>query len=262
MEWGMKPTPIFDLFGTLVEPQSWEHRPALALAEFLQADVEQTVAIIRRYQAQVEVGSIGRYDWLERICGHLHHRYGHTTADAMLAVMGRAQFDSHWFPSAHQELLQLCRSQGDTGVLSTVSYIGRWAASAWQLDDGRRVSVGVYSCDVHHRKPDPEIYRLTADLLRAEVHDCHFFDDTLECVAGAMAAGMPATLLLPRLGSTSRVMIDSGDTSKWAELTHDPLNVVELGELVSYRECKVDLPPTTLITVAADLVSAVNAVMA
>jgi hypothetical protein len=31
---------------------------------------------------------------------------------------------------------------------------------------------------------------------------------------------------------------------------------------VSYRECKVDLPPTTLITVAADLVSAVNAVMA
>jgi beta-phosphoglucomutase-like phosphatase (HAD superfamily) len=46
--------------------------------------------------------------------------------------------------------------------------------------------------DVHHGKPDPEIYLLAAERLHADPGDCVAIEDTTHGIAAARAAGMRA----------------------------------------------------------------------
>lgn len=60
-----------------------------------------------------------------------------------------------------------------------------------ELGDGRLVDQVVLSGDVGVAKPDPRIYRLTADALGlAPPGDCIFVDDLSVNVRGAVAVGM------------------------------------------------------------------------
>lgn len=51
---------------------------------------------------------------------------------------------------------------------------------------------GVFSCDIHLAKPDTEIYRFFCKKFALDPSECLFFDDRLENVEGAKAAGMNA----------------------------------------------------------------------
>lgn len=59
-----------------------------------------------------------------------------------------------------------------------------------ELGDGRLVDQVVLSGDVGVAKPDPRIYRLTADALGLAPGDCIFVDDLSANVRGAVAVGM------------------------------------------------------------------------
>ncbi len=48
----------------------------------------------------------------------------------------------------------------------------------------------VFSCEVGMVKPEPEIYRLAAEVLGVAPEECVFVDDVPSYVAGAMAVGM------------------------------------------------------------------------
>ncbi|AWK73356.1 HAD family hydrolase [Rhodococcus oxybenzonivorans] len=64
---------------------------------------------------------------------------------------------------------------------------GEWLR---ELGDGRLVDRVVLSGDVGVAKPDPRIYRLTAEVLGLEPRDCIFVDDLAVNVRGAVAVGM------------------------------------------------------------------------
>ena len=49
---------------------------------------------------------------------------------------------------------------------------------------------GVFSCDIHLAKPDPEIYRFLCKKYALDPSECLFFDDRQENVEGAKSAGM------------------------------------------------------------------------
>lgn len=52
----------------------------------------------------------------------------------------------------------------------------------------------VISCDVHHVKPEPEIYRCLFDKYGLKPEECFFADDKPENVEGATRVGMAATV--------------------------------------------------------------------
>ncbi|MCQ4121439.1 HAD-IA family hydrolase [Rhodococcus tibetensis] len=64
---------------------------------------------------------------------------------------------------------------------------GEWLR---ELGDGRLVDRVVLSGDVGVAKPDPRIYRLTAEVLGLQPRDCIFVDDLGVNVRGAVAVGM------------------------------------------------------------------------
>ncbi len=51
---------------------------------------------------------------------------------------------------------------------------------------------GVFSCDIHLAKPDPEIYRFFCQKYALDPSECLFFDDRPENVEGAKSVGMNA----------------------------------------------------------------------
>lgn len=58
-----------------------------------------------------------------------------------------------------------------------------------------RIDEPVFSCSVGVAKPDPRIYRISADRLGVEPGECLFVDDQPPFVEGARAAGMDAVRL-------------------------------------------------------------------
>jgi putative hydrolase of the HAD superfamily len=74
----------------------------------------------------------------------------------------------------------------------------------------------IRSDEVGLRKPDPEIYRLTAKRLDVQPEECVFVDDLLQNVEGAAAAGMHAFVhrnaefTVPRLEKTFSLELRSG----------------------------------------------------
>jgi epoxide hydrolase-like predicted phosphatase len=72
------------------------------------------------------------------------------------------------------------------------------------------VDVVVDSCLVGMRKPNPDIYRYTAELLGVAVDRCVFLDDAPGNVAGAEAVGMRAILVdldvAPALAELDKVL--------------------------------------------------------
>lgn len=53
---------------------------------------------------------------------------------------------------------------------------------------------GVFSCDIHALKPDPEIYRCLLDKYALDPRDCLFFDDVEENVSAAESLGIKGVL--------------------------------------------------------------------
>jgi len=83
-----------------------------------------------------------------------------------------------------------------------------------------RFSVVVDGQQVHHPKPDPEIYLLAAGLLGAAPANCIVFEDSHTGVAAALAAGMRVVGIRTTHGNLpgTSITVDnfrSGDLTSW-----------------------------------------------
>ncbi len=83
--------------------------------------------------------------------------------------------------------------------LAALSNHGREWAEFMQreFDFFRHFDQTIFSCDVHLRKPDPEIYRLTMTRLERKAEECLFVDDKKRNTDAAAELGMK-TLTLDR----------------------------------------------------------------
>jgi putative hydrolase of the HAD superfamily len=91
------------------------------------------------------------------------------------------------------ELIRVAREARAAGVRTAVlsNSLGREPYDPYAPYDLRGVfDVVVFSADLGIRKPDPEIFRYTLDLLGVAAHSCVFADDTEANLVPAHAMGM------------------------------------------------------------------------
>jgi len=92
---------------------------------------------------------------------------------ALLPEIKKAGHDLYYLSDNHKELGRY--------LVNTHSF--------FELFDG-----GVFSCDVHVRKPAAEIYRYLLEKYQLDPRECLFFDDKEENVAAANKEGMHGVL--------------------------------------------------------------------
>ncbi|HEX7354298.1 MAG TPA: HAD family phosphatase [Mycobacteriales bacterium] len=131
----------------------------------------------------LELGSLPNADFEARLAGRLFTRSGApVAADGLLARMF-ASFGEE--PDMYALLLRARQAGVRTALLSN-----SWGNDYPRDQFAALFDVAVISGEVRLRKPDPEIYLLTARHLGVEPAECVFVDDLPPNVAGAADVGM------------------------------------------------------------------------
>jgi putative hydrolase of the HAD superfamily len=140
---------------------------------------------------EVEVGIRSMRDFLKFVCTDVASSYGvrvdiHRLAESLVAAQEIR-------PEMIDLLAELADRQVTLGMLTNNSKEARawWNSGVLPLQVFRTV---IDSSDVGMRKPNPEIFAVTASRLGCEPGELLFFDDTEVNVAGAIEAGMVAHL--------------------------------------------------------------------
>ncbi len=136
---------------------------------------------------ELETGALGGRDFEQALADRLRTRDGAPVpAEGLLARM----FAGFAEEPAMVGVLRRARAAGLLTALLSNSWDNDYPREAWaELFDQV-----VISGEVGLRKPDPEIYLLTARRLGAEPAECVFVDDLPPNVRGAVAVGMVGVL--------------------------------------------------------------------
>lgn len=137
---------------------------------------------------RVETGRLSLADFVAIIAAELRTELG---PDVVLPDVGADDLDLYLHVPAHWPTVALARRLRADGYRLAIctNNVAEWRS--WrdslplQLFD-----VVVDSCEVGLRKPDPDIYRLTCDLLGVEPSEAVFCDDHPANVEAAEAIGM------------------------------------------------------------------------
>jgi epoxide hydrolase-like predicted phosphatase len=175
---------LFD-FGGVLTTSVWDSFAAFCRTEGLDPD---TVKNLFRTDPEaltdlrkLELGEMSEYDF-EQVFGR---RLGLADPDGLIVSMFAGMQPQ---PEMVQAVLDIRRSNLKTGLIS----------NSWSTDQYDRelltelFDVSVISAEVHLHKPQPEIYRLTAERLEVPTDQCLFVDDLRENCEGAEAVGMTA----------------------------------------------------------------------
>lgn len=131
----------------------------------------------------LEIGALAVPDFEHRLAERLRTRSGDRPAAAGLLTRMFAGFRQE------PEMVGVLRTARRHGVATAL------LSNSWGLDYPREgwdelFDVTVISGEVGLRKPDPAIFRLTADRLGVPPERCVFVDDLAPNVRGAVAVGM------------------------------------------------------------------------
>lgn len=116
-------------------------------------------------------------------------------AELRVALDGYGQAVNGWsmvFPDAVPTLLSLRKQGYRIGLLSNT-----WWAAAWHNSDlathglDNLLDVVMYTSELPHSKPHPEVFRIVSKLLEVDPAECIMIGDRLiDDVSGALGAGM------------------------------------------------------------------------
>ena len=177
---------LFD-FGGVLTTSVWDSFGAYCRTEGLDPDAvknlfktdPEAIADLRK----LEIGEMSEYDF-ERVFAK---RLGIDDPDGLIVSMFSGMQPQ---PEMVQAVLDIRNGGLKTGLIS----------NSWSTDHYDRellmelFDVSVISAEVHLHKPQPEIYRLTAERIEAPPDRCLFVDDLRENCEGAEAVGMTAIL--------------------------------------------------------------------
>ena len=154
-------------------------RSWLSPAEQLEAEINPVHAIER--------GEITVPDFEARLAAEIRRLDGHPVRTEGLLERMFASFET---AHAMNALVTRAKRHGIRTALLSNSWGNRYPRDGW--DD--MFDVVVISGEVGMRKPEPEIFALTADRLRVEARQCVFVDDLRVNVEAAGRLGMTAIL--------------------------------------------------------------------
>jgi putative hydrolase of the HAD superfamily len=182
---------VFDLFGTLIDDS-----PPDEYAHFLAETARRLSADPERFRTAWEANDVARYtgpieSCFESICAELGVGDYRDALDLRIERMRALLLPR---PDAVGTLRSLRERGFGLGMISNASseLSGLWAESAFEgLFDAT-----LFSADERMMKPDPQLYRRMADLLRVEPEDCVFVGDgAYRELQGAEAVGMRPILI-------------------------------------------------------------------
>jgi putative hydrolase of the HAD superfamily len=188
---------IVDWGGVLTERldlavRTWAEREGIDFDHYLQAmrrwlsPEEQLEAEINPIHA-IERGEITVPDFEARLAAEIRRLDGHPVrTDGLLGRM----FASFETAHAMNALVTRAKRRGIRTALLSNSWGNRYPRDGW--DD--MFDVVVISGEVGMRKPEAEIFELTAERLHVAASDCVFVDDLRANVEAAARLGMTAVL--------------------------------------------------------------------
>jgi HAD superfamily hydrolase (TIGR01509 family) len=198
-------TVLFDLDGTLVETESLKARSyAMAAAELRPGAIDQQAVIaaydtcIGRPREEVAQTLLDRFGLRDAATSQAASLGANSPLDAFIALRLRDYETMVKDPAVirRQELpyatalLRRLKREGYTTGLTTVSH----AAQAFLVLDALGIrgefDTIVTIDDVHHGKPDPEIYRIAMSRLVRAPAECVAVEDSAPGVQAALAAGV------------------------------------------------------------------------
>src|SRR4051812_27903223 len=175
---------VFDFGGVLTTPV-WDSFSAFCRTEGLHPDTvkklfktdPEALADLRK----LETGEMSEYEF-ETVFGK---RLGLADPDGLIDSMFSGMQPE---PAMVDAVRRLRNSPLKTGLLSN-----SWSTAHYNRELLLELfDATVISAEVHLHKPQPEIYRLTAQRLEVEPSECLFVDDLKENCDGAEAVGMTA----------------------------------------------------------------------
>jgi putative hydrolase of the HAD superfamily len=188
---------IFDLFGTLLYTAYTGTRETAI--RVLEAAGVPEADWLRGWRETFEAGARGELRTLrQRVVAGLAMAGVAQPEDALVdqvsgLLLGR------WYPQLYSDVrptLETLRERGfRTGLISNIRGDELPAFAVFDLDP--LFDMITLSCEVGLAKPDPAIYRLTAERLSLDPQECMFVDDVGAYLAGARAVGM-ATVFIDR----------------------------------------------------------------
>ena len=169
----MLTTPVWDSFAAFCRTEGLEPD---TVKNLFRSDPE-ALADLRK----LEIGEMSEYEF-ESVFGK---RLGLADPEGLIDSMFSGMQPE---PAMVDAVRQLRRSDLKTGLLSN-----SWSTTHYDRELLLELfDATVISAEVHLHKPQPEIYRLTAERLEVEPAECLFVDDLKENCEGAEAVGMTA----------------------------------------------------------------------
>jgi putative hydrolase of the HAD superfamily len=175
---------LFDFGGVLTTPV-WDSFAAFCRTEGLEPDAvkklfktdPEALADLRR----LELGEMTEHDF-EQVFAK---RLGLTDPDGLIVSMFAGMQPE---PTMVETVREMRRSGLKTALVSN-----SWSTDHYDRELLRELfDAAVISAEVHLHKPQPEIYRLTAERLEVDTRECLFVDDLRENCDGAEAVGITA----------------------------------------------------------------------
>jgi len=178
---------IFDFGNVLTlapDPQGWEK-----MRELCGLSPEAFKAAYREHRRDYDRGSMGGREYWRRVTAR--SELGEPFSEDLIRQL--ISLDARSWTRMNGPLIawaQLLRRQGlQTAILSNMpSDILRYINT--RLDGLALFAVKIFSCEVGRIKPEPEIYALCLERLRAAAEECLFLDDSAENVAAAARLGI------------------------------------------------------------------------
>lgn len=174
---------ILDMGGTLLRTENhplrhkWETRLGLAEGGLSRAVFESEAS------RRASIGLLPE----EGVWQHIQSRFGLSDEEMRELVSDFWSGDVVDVPLL--DFIRGLRPQFKTAILSNAYLTGRWAITT-KFGLAGAVDLIVISAEEGIAKPDPRIYRLTAERLQVKPDQCVFVDDVQENVRGAESVGM------------------------------------------------------------------------
>jgi putative hydrolase of the HAD superfamily len=220
---------IFDLFGTLVENLlAHQYRKILVeITTILSIEQNDFINFWLEYSDERMTGKISNMDCLSIVCQRMGLEISEELCTECMKVFTNRVM-TRLEPSASTIIaLSNLRTRGyGIGLISNcsdeVSLLWDNSPLATVIRDP------VFSSSVGVKKPDQEIFLLTAEKMHVKPWECIFVDDSVDYLLGAEATGMNGLLIQDRTLNSS-----SNDPDSWDGYTISSIREMEilLGDL-------------------------------
>ena len=211
---------IFDLFGTLINDITGPpyNQAITEMASILSVDEDDFNEL---WFGTLYERNTGRFVTLEDNIKYICEKLGISATDGEIRDAAIIRYDlakqSMMVPRSNS-LYTLSQLRGQNYKIGLISDCSPSEPLIWpDTPFAQLFDVATFSCIVNMKKPDPNIYKLTASKLNVRCTDCLYIGNGgSNEISGAFEVGMYPVLILPK-GHSEEYLLPSDDIREFAQ---------------------------------------------